>query len=171
MVFTYLKEIHTIAEGDLHLTCSLPTDVLPATCDGKDQGRSCNKLTDFNLHRLDPQSFFLALSVWVLCFFSSSSSSSPFFSVVGCESLAGSHKFKQISYIVTWGLVLQLNKKRKKKKKKDIWVNINNYNIHDTQKKKKMGLKKKNHDITQGNNENKRGVVRTMQTKVKESTA
>ena len=38
-------------------------------------------------------------------------------------------------------------------------------------KKKKMGLKKKNHDITQGNNENKRGVVRTMQTKVKESTA
>ena len=59
----------------------------------------------------------------------------------------------------------------KKKKKKDIWVNINNYIIHDTQKKKKMGLKKKNHDITQGNNENKRGVVRTMQTKVKESTA
>ena len=38
-------------------------------------------------------------------------------------------------------------------------------------KKKKMGLKKKNYDITQGNNENKRGVVRTMQTKVKESTA
>ena len=33
---------------------------------------------------------------------------------------------------------------------------------------KKMGLKNKNHDITQGNNENKRGVVRTMQTKVKE---
>ena len=56
----------------------------------------------------------------------------------------------------------------KKKKKKDIWVNINNYIIHDTQKK--MGLKK-NHDITEGNNENKRGVVRTMQTKVKESTA
>ena len=27
---------------------------------------------------------------------------------------------------------------------------------------KKMRLKKKNHDITQGNNENKRGVVRTM---------
>ena len=39
-------------------------------------------------------------------------------------------------------------------------------------KKKKNGVKKKkNHDITQGNNENKRGVVRTMQTKVKESTA
>ena len=32
---------------------------------------------------------------------------------------------------------------KKKKKKKDIWVNINNYIIHDTQKKKKMGLKKK----------------------------
>ena len=38
-------------------------------------------------------------------------------------------------------------------------------------KKKKMGLKKKKHDITQGKKENKRGVVRTMQTKVKESTA
>ena len=60
---------------------------------------------------------------------------------------------------------------KKKKKKKDIWVNINNYLIHYTPKKKKMGLKKKNHDITQGNNENKRGVVRTMQTKGKESTA
>ena len=37
---------------------------------------------------------------------------------------------------------------------------------------KKNGVKKKkNNDITQGNNENKRGVVRTMQTKVKESTA
>ena len=130
MVFTYLKVIHTIAEGDLHLTCSLPADVLPTTYDGKDQGRSCNKLTDFNLHRLDPQSFFLALSVWVLCFFFFFFS---FFPVVGRESLAGSHKFKQISYIVTWGLVLQLNQK---KKKKDIWVNINNYIIHDTQKKK-----------------------------------
>ena len=28
-----------------------------------------------------------------------------------------------------------------------------------------MELKKKTHDITQGNNENKRGVVRKMQTK------
>ena len=28
--------------------------------------------------------------------------------------------------------------------------------------KKKKKVKKKNHDITQGNNENKRGVVRTM---------
>ena len=37
---------------------------------------------------------------------------------------------------------------------------------------KKNGVKKKkNNYITQGNNENKRGVVRTMQTKVKESTA
>ena len=43
-------------------------------------------------------------------------------------------------------------------------MNIDNYIIHDTQKKrkkKKVGLKI-NHDITQGNNENKRGVVRTM---------
>ena len=37
---------------------------------------------------------------------------------------------------------------------KDIWVNID-----------KMELKKKTHDKTQGNNENKRGVVRKMQTK------
>ena len=66
------------------------------------------------------------------------------------------------------GIGFTIEQKKKKKKKKDIWVNINNYIIHDTQKK--MGLKK-NHDITQGNNENKRGVVRTMQTKVKEFTA
>ena len=50
-------------------------------------------------------------------------------------------------------------------------MSINNYIIHDNPPKKKNGVKKKNHDITQGNNENKRGVVRTMQTKVKESTA
>ena len=36
---------------------------------------------------------------------------------------------------------------------------------------KKKKRVKKNHDITQGNNENKRGVVRTMQTKGKESAA
>ena len=38
--------------------------MLPATYDGEDQGRSCNKLTDFGLHTLDPQSSFLALSVF-----------------------------------------------------------------------------------------------------------
>ena len=103
---TYTKETHIPIDYKLHL--------MSATCDGEDQGRICNKLIDFGLHKLDPQSFFLTPSVWVLGFFFLFS----FFSVVDCESLAGSHKFKQILYIVMWGWVLQLNKKRKKKKKR-----------------------------------------------------
>ena len=58
---THTKETHIPIDYKLHL--------MSATCDSEDQGRSCNKLIDFGLHKLDPQSFFLASSVWVLGFF------------------------------------------------------------------------------------------------------
>ena len=58
-------------EGDsYHSWRKSPSDMLPATYDSEDQEQSCNKLNDFGLHRLDPQSSFLAPSVWVLVFFS-----------------------------------------------------------------------------------------------------